>query len=98
MRSERLKFLAFDPGLEIAQGSQASQFSGGGLTRQLLRPGLLSPHPPVRSISPMLLQQLLQVCREELRKAKPAIIAAYEIVREADERALQTLLLFFQDR
>ena len=46
----------------------------------------------------MLLQQLLQVCREELRKAKPAIIAAYEIVREADERALQTLLLFFQDR
>jgi hypothetical protein len=46
----------------------------------------------------MILDQLLQVCREELRKAKPAIIAAYEIVREADERALQTLLLFFQDR
>ena len=46
----------------------------------------------------MILVQLLQVCREELRKAKPAIIAAYEVVREADDRALQTLLLFFQDR
>lgn len=56
------------------------------------------PIDPVRIISLMILEQLLQVCREELRKAKPAIIAAYEIVREADERALQTLLLFFQDR
>jgi hypothetical protein len=46
----------------------------------------------------MIFDQLLRVCREELRKAKPAILAAYEIRREADERALQTLLLFFQDR
>ena len=46
----------------------------------------------------MILGQFIRVCREELRKAKPAIIAAYEIVREADERALQTLLMFFQDR
>jgi hypothetical protein len=46
----------------------------------------------------MIFDQLLRVCREELRKAKPTILAAYEIMREADERALQTLLLFFQDR
>jgi hypothetical protein len=46
----------------------------------------------------MILDQLFQVCSEELWKAKPAIIAAYEIMREADERSLQTLLLFFQDR
>ena len=56
------------------------------------------PIDRVRIILRMILEQLLQVCREELRKAKPAIIAVYEIVREADERALQTLLLFFQDR
>jgi hypothetical protein len=46
----------------------------------------------------MILNQLLRVVREELRKVTPAIIAAYEIMREADDRALQTLLLFFQDR
>jgi hypothetical protein len=46
----------------------------------------------------MIFNQLLQMCREELRKVKPAMIAAYEIMREADDRALQTLLLFFQDR
>jgi len=57
-----------------------------------------SPIAPVRIIFHVILEQLFQVCREELRKAKPAIIAVYEIVREADERALQTLLLFFQDR
>jgi hypothetical protein len=67
-------------------------------TRQLRFHGPLLADKRVRIISRMMLQQLLQVCREELRKAKPAIIAAYEIVREADERALQTLLLFFQDR
>ena len=79
--------------------SPASRFSTGGrLTRQLSRFGLLSPPAPLLIILQMILVQLLQVCREELRKAKPAIIAAYEIVREADDRALQTLLLFFQDR
>ncbi len=84
-------------GLELR--SPASHLSAAGrLTRQLSRFGLLSPSPPVRNILQMILVQLLQVCREELRKAMPAIIAAYEIVREADDRALQTLLLFFQDR
>jgi hypothetical protein len=46
----------------------------------------------------MILGELIQVCREELRKVKPAIIAGYEVMREADDRALQTLLFFFQDR
>jgi hypothetical protein len=42
----------------------------------------------------MVLRQLFQVCGEELRKAKRAILSAYEIVREADDRALATLLIF----
>jgi hypothetical protein len=46
----------------------------------------------------MIFGELIQVCREELRKVKPTIIAAYKIMREADDRALQTLFFFFQDR
>jgi hypothetical protein len=46
----------------------------------------------------MVLKRLLEMWREEIRKATRGTIAAYEIMREADERALQTLLLFFQDR
>jgi hypothetical protein len=45
-------------------------------------------------ISQMILRQLFQVSREELQKAKRAILAAYEIMREADERALASLLMF----
>jgi hypothetical protein len=36
----------------------------------------------------------VQVCVEELQKAKRAIVSAYEMIREADDRALQTLLIF----
>jgi hypothetical protein len=46
----------------------------------------------------MILKRLFHAWREEIRKAKSATITAYEILREADERALRTLLLFFQDR
>ena len=42
----------------------------------------------------MSIEPLIQVCTEELQKAKRAIIAAYELVREADERALKMLLIF----
>jgi hypothetical protein len=42
----------------------------------------------------MTFRQLLQVCSEELQKAKRAIVSAYEIVREADERTLEMLLIF----
>jgi hypothetical protein len=42
----------------------------------------------------MILRQLFRVCGEELQKAKRAILSAYEIVREADERALAFLLIF----
>jgi hypothetical protein len=86
------------PGGLALRSSAACFPAGGRLTRQLFRFGLLSPSAPLPIILQMILVQLLQVCREELRKAKPAIIAAYEMVREADDRALQTLLLFFQDR
>ena len=47
---------------------------------------------------PMLLRQFSEVCREELRKAQRALVVAYELMRAADERALQTLFMFFQDR
>jgi hypothetical protein len=46
----------------------------------------------------MLLNQLSEVCREEFLKAQRALAAAYELMRAADERALQTLFMFFQDR
>jgi hypothetical protein len=46
----------------------------------------------------MLLEQFAGVCREELRKAQRALMTAYELMRAADERALQTLFMFFQDR
>ena len=86
------------PGGLALKSSASYLWAAGRLTRQLSRFGLLSPPAPLLIILQMILVQLLQVCREELRKAKPAIIAAYEVVREADDRALQTLLLFFQDR
>jgi hypothetical protein len=92
------KSWAFDPAPVAPQVCQISEYPGGRPTRQLSRFGLLSPSPRVRRILQMILDQLLQVCREELRKAKSAMIAAYGIMRDADERALQTLLLFFQDR
>lgn len=44
-------------------------------------------------ISPMLFKNLVQICSEELQKAKRAVVTAYEIVREADERAMEYLLI-----
>ena len=46
----------------------------------------------------MLIDRLARVCREELDKACRALLAAYELMRAADDRALQTLWMFFQDR
>jgi hypothetical protein len=46
----------------------------------------------------MLLRQFPDVCREELQKAHRALAIAYKLMRAADERALQTLFMFFQDR
>jgi hypothetical protein len=65
----------------------------GELKRQLYRSGLLFPARRHRMISRMLLQQLIRVCGAELRKAKRAIVAAYEMMREADDRALQFLFI-----
>jgi len=45
-------------------------------------------------ISGMMLRRLVQVCLEELRKAKRGAISAYGMMREADERALKMLLMF----
>jgi len=45
----------------------------------------------------MPLRQLAAVCREEIEKAGRALKAAYELMRAADERAIQALSMFFQD-
>jgi hypothetical protein len=44
-------------------------------------------------ISPMLFKKLIQICSEELQKAKRAIVTAYEIIRETDERTMEFLLV-----
>jgi hypothetical protein len=49
-------------------------------------------------IARMLLEQLSEVCREEFQKVHRVLVAAYELMRVADERALQTLFTFFRDR
>lgn len=41
---------------------------------------------------PRMLQRVVQVCSEELQKAGRAIAFTYEVIREADERALAFLL------
>ena len=46
----------------------------------------------------MLLERFSDVCREEIQKAGRVLMVAYELMRAADERALQTLFMFFQDR
>jgi hypothetical protein len=46
----------------------------------------------------MLLRQFSDVCREELQKAHRVLVVVYKLMRAADERALQTLFMFFQDR
>jgi hypothetical protein len=46
----------------------------------------------------MLLNQIFQLCGAELQKAQRAATVAYKLIREADDRALQTLLAFFQNR
>jgi len=43
-----------------------------------------------------MIRTLLQICREELQKAGRAIASAYEIIREADERALACLITFLR--
>ena len=42
----------------------------------------------------MILQGVVRVSAEELRKAMRGALAVYEMVREADERALKMLLTF----
>jgi hypothetical protein len=42
----------------------------------------------------VILQRIWKVCGEELRKARRAIVVAYQVVRELDERALTFLLMF----
>lgn len=61
--------------------------------RQPCRDGLLSQARRHRMISPMLLRQLIHACVDELQKAKSAFVAAYQMMREADERALQFLFV-----
>ena len=46
----------------------------------------------------MLLDRLARACVEELQKAVRVAAVAYAWVRAADEQALQTLWMFFQDR
>ena len=48
----------------------------------------------VSIISRMTPGRAVRVCVEELQKAKRAIVTGYEIMREADERALETLFIF----
>jgi hypothetical protein len=42
----------------------------------------------------MVLGKLIDVCNEELRKAGRAVLAVWDILREADELALHTLFVF----
>jgi hypothetical protein len=48
----------------------------------------------VSIISRMIPGRAVRVCIEELQKARRAIVAAYEMIREADDRALETLFIF----
>ncbi|HXU19199.1 MAG TPA: hypothetical protein VN788_01310 [Verrucomicrobiae bacterium] len=42
----------------------------------------------------MIVKTLIRVCREELLKAKRAIVFAYGAIREADERTMDLLMMF----
>jgi hypothetical protein len=42
----------------------------------------------------MILRQAIRVCSEELQKAKHALVSAYDLIREADERATHLLFIF----
>lgn len=53
---------------------------------------LLWARERIRMIARMLLEEFVQVCREELHKAAQNIAAVYETIREADERALAFLI------
>jgi hypothetical protein len=66
--------------------------------RELFRHILLLYTGSAFIIADMLLVQLFEVCREEFRKAHRVLVVAYGLMRAADERALQTLWMFFQDR
>jgi hypothetical protein len=46
----------------------------------------------------MVLGKLVQVCDEELRKAARAMIAVWDLLGEADARALQGLFLLLRIR
>ena len=43
---------------------------------------------------PMVWGKLIQVCDEELQKAARAVIIVWDMLGEADERALHTLFVF----
>jgi len=57
---------------------------------------------PARIIARMFIERFARVCREEFQKARCAIVAVYEEMRAADERALHALRMFvsffFPDR
>jgi hypothetical protein len=42
----------------------------------------------------MIFKKLIRVCGEELLKAKRAIAFTYNVVREADERTMDLLMMF----
>ena len=42
----------------------------------------------------MIVKTFIRVCREELLKAKRAIVFAYGAIREADERPMDLLMMF----
>lgn len=54
---------------------------------------LIPSHTPTK-LPPMVLGKLIQVCDEELRKAARAVIIVWDMLGEADERALHTLFVF----
>ena len=42
----------------------------------------------------MIVKTFIQVCSEELQKAKRTIVLAYGAIREADERTMEMLMIF----
>ncbi|HEX4074273.1 MAG TPA: hypothetical protein VHX49_02625 [Candidatus Acidoferrales bacterium] len=55
---------------------------------------LLIPSQTPANICRMVLGKLLNVCEEELHKAARAIAAVWQMMGEADERALHMLFVF----
>jgi hypothetical protein len=45
-----------------------------------------------------MLPTVINVCREELRKAKRAVVTLYEVASDMDARAMYVLAMFFRGR